>query len=108
MVQIQPFLPTTKRPYHKVVGFAEPGQSSMSDDPDYETPILTRLTEELDSLLTDDLIGTGTDTRMEQKSESNLIGNEFFFENFSANWNASRPQGRQLSWTQGPRSGSPA
>ena len=51
--------------------------SSWSDAPQDETPILTCLTEEVESLLTDDLVGTGTNTGMEQQSESNLIRNEY-------------------------------
>ena len=39
------------------------------------------MTEEVESLLTDDLVGTGTNTGTEQQSESNLIGNEYLLEN---------------------------
>ena len=37
--------------------------------------------EELKSLLTERTAGTGADARMEQKSDSNLIGNELLLEN---------------------------
>ena len=53
----------------------------MSNAPRDEEHILTHLTEELKSLLTEKTVGTGTDTRMEQKNESDLIGNELLFEN---------------------------
>ena len=43
-----------KGQYHKAVGFAESGGSSRSDATQDETPILTGLTQELESLLTDD------------------------------------------------------
>ena len=43
--------------------------------------MLTHLTEELESLLTDKAVGTDTNTRIVQKSESNLIGNELLLEN---------------------------
>ena len=39
----------------------------MSNAPRDEEHILTHLTEELKSLLTEKTIGTGIDTRMEQK-----------------------------------------
>ena len=75
-VQRQPFSPRTKGPYHKAVGFAESGRGSRSGDPQDETPILTELTEELDSVLAGKDQRIGTDTTHEHEGESNLIGNE--------------------------------
>ena len=71
------FSSTTKGPYdHKAVGFIEPGESSRSDAPQVEIPILTGLTEELEFLRTNKAAGNGTDTASGHESESNLIGNE--------------------------------
>ena len=41
-VQRQLFSPTNKGKYHKTIGFAESEGESRSDDPQDETPILTR------------------------------------------------------------------
>ena len=51
-MQRQLFSPTNKGQYHKAVGFAESGGGSRSDNSQDETPILTGLTEELESVLT--------------------------------------------------------
>ena len=75
-VQRQLFSPRNKGPYHKAVGFAESGGESRSCDPQDKTPILTGLMEELESVLTGQNRGIGTDTRSEHKGESNLMGNE--------------------------------
>ena len=69
-------LPRRGPAYHKAVGFIELGESSRSDVPQDETPILTRLKEELEFLRTDEVAGNGTNTVREHESESNLIGNE--------------------------------
>ena len=50
-VQRQPFSPRNNGPHHKAMGFAESGRVSRSGDPQDETPILTELTEESDSVL---------------------------------------------------------
>ena len=75
-MQRQIFSPTTKGPYHKAVGFAESGEESRSDDPHSEMPNLAGLTEELESVLTGQRSGIGTDTASEHEGESNLISNE--------------------------------
>ena len=75
-MQRQLFSPKNKGPYHKAMGFAELGGRSRSGDPQDETPILTGLPEELESVLTGQKRGIGTDTTSEYKGESNLIGNE--------------------------------
>ena len=75
-VKRQLFSPRNKRPYHKAVGFAESGRGSRSGDPQDETPILTELTEELDSVLAGKDQRIGTDSTHEHEGESNLIGNE--------------------------------
>ena len=48
----------------------------MDDGPQSETLILAGLTEELESVLTGERSGIGTDTASEHEGESNLIGNE--------------------------------
>ena len=53
----------------------------LQDAPQDEMPILTGLTQESNSLLTDDLVETSTSTGMEQQSDSNLIGDEHLSEN---------------------------
>ena len=75
-MQRQLFSLTTKGPYHKAVGFAEPGEGSRSDVSQDETPILTGLTEELEFLLTDKEERNDISAAIEHESESNLIGNE--------------------------------
>ena len=74
-MQRQPFSPRTKGPYHKAVGFAESGRGSRSGDPQDETPVLTELTKELESVLAGKDRRIGTDITHEHKGESNLIGN---------------------------------
>ena len=60
-VQRQLFSPKTKGPYHKAVGFAEPGWESRSGDFKDETPVLTTSTEESEAT--------------HDEGDSNLIGN---------------------------------
>ena len=58
------------------MGFAESGEEFKSGDPQDETPILTGLTEELESVLTGQNRGISADATSEHEGESNLIGNE--------------------------------
>ena len=58
------------------MGFAELGRGSRSVDPQDETPILTGLTEELESVLAGKDRRIGTDTTHEHEGGSNLVGNE--------------------------------